>query len=162
YGTTVALSAPLKYNHSAGSVYVADMTRNATFESENPGTVAQRGHVMFMHSDRVHVDAVGFYGLGRTDKRTQINDPVLMPDTDPPGQMTTDVLAAAVNTSTDPRVAGTHRVLVPVVDAAGNTVTNPDGTPLLQVARTGLNARGRYAVHFHRTGDASAATLSDS
>jgi hypothetical protein len=161
-GSTITLSAALRYNHSAGSVYVADVTRNASFESENPVTVSQRGHVMFMHSDKVHVDAAGFYGLGRTDKRTQINDPVLVPDTDHPGQMTTDVLAADVNTSSDPRVSGTHRVLVPVVDAAGNQVLNPDGTPQLEIARTGKNPRGRYAVHFHRTGDTNAATINDS
>jgi hypothetical protein len=161
-GSTITLSAALRYNHSAGSVYVADMTRNATFESETPTVVAQRGHVMFMHSDHVHVDAAGFYGLGRTDKRTQINDPVLVTDTDHPGQMTTDVLQAAVNTNPDPRVFGTHRVLVPVVDAQGNNVTNLDGTVQLQVARTGLNPRGRYAVHFHRTGDANATSISDS
>ena len=49
--------------------------------------VAQRGHVMFMHNDDVHVDAAGFYGLGRTDKRNPIDDPVVSPDPDHPGQI---------------------------------------------------------------------------
>src|SRR5262249_14835894 len=79
-----------------------------------------------------------------------------------PGQMTTDVLQAAVNPPTaDPRIAGTHRVLVPVVDAAGNPVV-VNGVTQLQIARTGLNPRGRYAVHFHRTGDTQASSISDS
>ena len=40
-----------------------------------------------------------------------------------------------------------------------------NGVTQLEVARTGLNPRGRYAVHFHRTGideDADPATISDS
>src|SRR5262249_26915898 len=70
----------LKYAHPVVSGYVADVSRNATFESQNVTVVAQRGHVMFMHSDEVHVDAAGFYGLGRTDKRNPIDDPVVSPD----------------------------------------------------------------------------------
>lgn len=76
----VANWAGLKYNHAVATGYVADVSRNATFESQNVTTVAQRGHVMFMHNDDVHVDSAGFYGLGRTDKRTLIDDPVLVPD----------------------------------------------------------------------------------
>ena len=72
--------AGLQFNHVIASGYVADVSRNATFESQNVVTIARRGHVMFMHSDNVHVDGAGFYGLGRTDKRTQIDDPVLTPD----------------------------------------------------------------------------------
>ncbi len=42
---------------------------------------------------------------------------------------------------------------MPVVDAAGNPVIDQTtGQPKLQIGRTGLNPRGRYAVHFHRTG----------
>ena len=54
--------------------------------------------------------------------------------------------------------------MVPVVDATGNPVV-VNGVTQLQVARTGLNPRGRYAVHFHRTGideDDDPATISDS
>lgn len=131
----------LKYNHAVVSGYVADVSRNATFESQNVTVVAQRGHVMFMHNDEVHVDAAGFYGLGRTDKRNPIDDPVVSPDPDHPGQFTTDVIDSKTG----------QRVMVPVVDAAGNPVV-VNGVTQLQVARTGLNPRGRYAVHFHRTG----------
>ncbi len=157
-------TAGLKYNHSLGSVYISDVTRNVAFSSESvaigDNTIAHRGHVMFMHNPNVHVIAAGFYGLGRTDKRTPIDDPVLVPDPDHPGQMTTDVIGKTVNT-----IDGTHRVYVPVVDADGNPVFNADGTPKLQIARTGLNPRGRYAVHFHRTGSdagSAQASISDS
>ncbi len=163
-GSVVTLASALKFNHSAGSVYVADVSRNAVFESDPAiftldgsqyvGSVSQRGHVMFMHNDDVHVDSAGFYGLGRTDKRTLIDDPVLVDDPDNPGMKTTDVLLKDPNpTLTPDQVAryGAHRVLVPEVDANGNVVS-VGGSPVLEVARTGLNARGRYAVHFHRDG----------
>jgi hypothetical protein len=116
-GSFVTLTAPLKFNHSAGSDYVADTTRNATFSSENTTDITQRGHVMFMHNPNVVVDAAGFYGLGRTDKSKIIDD----------------------------------TALVPVLDANGKQVLNPDGTPKMQL-HIGTNVRGRYAVHFHRTG----------
>ena len=84
-------------------VYVANANRNVVLVSENPEVNAERGHVMFMHNQNVDVDNVGFYGLGRTDKRNPANDPVF----------------------------------------------NDDGSLL---DKTGLNVRGRYAVHFHRGG----------
>lgn len=106
-GTTVTVDKPLAFNHTAPDarfkVYLANVSRNAVFESENVGQVSRRGHIMFMHSDDVRVENAGFYGLGRTDKRTPIDD-------------------------------------VEFLD---------DGTV---EPRTGANPRGRYAVHFHRTG----------
>ncbi|MFM9966445.1 MAG: G8 domain-containing protein [Planctomycetaceae bacterium] len=162
-GNVITLATPLKYSHFKNTSYVADVNRNATFESETPGVIAKRGHIMFMHSDHVHVDAAGFYGLGRTDKRTVIDDVVLSDDPDDPGHKTTDVLLANINPS-DPTLG--HRVLVPVVDANGNTVIDPaTNLPKLQIAKTGLNQRGRYAVHFHRTGthyEDEPATINDS
>ena len=83
-------------------VYVADMNRNAVVMSQNPAINDRRGHVMFMHSQKVQVHNVGFYGMGRTDKRNPENDPVIQ-----------------------------------------------EGKVL---KTTGLNVRGRYAVHFHKTG----------
>src|SRR6185369_15038430 len=83
-----------------------------------------------------------------------IDDPVLSPDPDKPGQFTTDVIDSVTH----------QRVMVPVVDASGNPVV-VNGVTQLQVARTGLNPRGRYAVHFHRTGvdpGDDPATISDS
>lgn len=72
----------LEYNHLTPeghdlSVYVANMNRNVVIMSENPAITQRRGHVMFMHNQRVEVENVGFYGLGRTDKRNPANDAVL-------------------------------------------------------------------------------------
>src|SRR5206468_1206303 len=86
--TEVTISVPLQYLHSApagASIYVADVSRNATFESENVVQVADRGHVMFMHTMNAQVDAAGFYGLGRTDKRNPIDDPNPVIDPANPG-----------------------------------------------------------------------------
>jgi hypothetical protein len=159
--TTVTITDPkvaawggLKYNHSIIAGYVANVTRNATFESQNVAVVARRGHVMFMHGHDAHVDGAGFYGLGRTDKRTLIDDPVVSPDPDRPGQFTTDVIDSKTK----------QRVMVPVLDANGNPVVI-NGVKQLETARTGLNPRGRYAVHFHRTGldpDEEPASIHDS
>ena len=97
----------LQHNHLTPaadlSVYVANVSRNAVIESEVVDVVSRRGHVMFMHSDDVDVNYAGLYGLGRTDKRTPLEDPEFNDE--------------------------------------GNVVDD-----------TGLNPRGRYAVHFHRTG----------
>ncbi len=59
------------------NLYVANTTRNVTFEtkdSENLPT-AQRGHVMFMHNPDVEVNNAGFYNLGRSDKSKVVDDP---------------------------------------------------------------------------------------
>jgi len=53
-------------------VHVANLTRNARFESANPDEISSRGHVMIMHSPRAEVVAAGFYGLGRTDKSRRV------------------------------------------------------------------------------------------
>jgi hypothetical protein len=82
---------------------IANTNRNVVVMSQNVDVNARRGHVMFMHSQNVQIHNAGFYGLGRTDKRNPVNDPVFDEDCD-------------------------------LVD------------------NTGLNRRGRYAVHFHRTG----------
>ncbi|WP_299416413.1 G8 domain-containing protein [Acaryochloris sp. IP29b_bin.148] len=85
------------------SLYVANTTRNISFETENADSVPtqQRAHVMFMHNPDVVVENAGFYNLGRSDKSRVVNDPS----------------------------------------------TNVDGS-----AGNGNNRRGRYGLHFHRTG----------
>jgi hypothetical protein len=85
------------------NLYVANTTRNVSFETENGNDVPvnRRGHVMFMHNPNVIVQNAGFYNLGRTDKNRLIDDPE----------------------------------------------QNVDGTQ-----GTGTNPRGRYSLHFHRTG----------
>ena len=84
-------------------LYVANTTRNVTFETLNGenAPIDRRGHVMFMHNPDVRVENAGFYNLGRSDKSELVDDP---------GQ-------------------------------------NVDGT-----SGTGTNPRGRYPLHFHRTG----------
>jgi hypothetical protein len=145
--TSVTVDTPLAYSHwspKGAGLYVADVSRNAVFQSENVVTVADRGHVMFMHTMNVQVDAAGFYGLGRTDKRTPIDDPNPVIDPANPGtkdhpNYTDDVIDSKTG----------KRVMVPEVDANGNVVKDASGNPVLVVARTGLNPRGRYSVHFH-------------
>jgi hypothetical protein len=145
--TQITINVPLQYLHSApagASIYVADVSRNAVFSSENVTQVADRGAVMFMHTTNVQVDAAGFYGLGRTDKRTTIDDAKPVIDPANPGtpdhpNYTDDVIDPATG----------QRVMVPQVDANGNPVIGSDGKPVLVVARTGMNPRGRYSVHFH-------------
>jgi hypothetical protein len=82
-GNTVVLDQALTYNHVAPSsdleIHVANVTRNATIQSQNT-IVQNRGHVMFMHNDDVHIAYAGFYSLGRTDKSQPINDPVVLSD----------------------------------------------------------------------------------
>jgi len=107
-GSVVTLDHPLEFHHKTPegydlTHYVANTNRNVVVMSQNVDVNARRGHVMFMHSQSVQVHNAGFYGLGRTDKRNPVNDPVFNEDCD-------------------------------LVD------------------NTGLNRRGRYAVHFHRTG----------
>lgn len=165
-GNTVKFAPALQYVHSGGANYVADVSRNVVFASQEPQVVERRGHIMFMHDGDVQIEAAGFYGLGRTDKRRPIDDPVVVADTDNPGQKTTDVLLANPN----PDLIGKTVTLSDgtvitngIIYANGQPVENvshrvlaqiPDpvtGRMLLELARTGLNPRGRYAVHFHRS-----------
>ncbi len=73
-GTTVTLDQALEYDHSSPrsdlKTSIANFTRNVSIRTENSGSVAthQRGHVMFMHSDKVDVRYAEFDELGRTDK----------------------------------------------------------------------------------------------
>jgi hypothetical protein len=198
---------------------------------------------MFMHYDGVHIDAAGFYGLGRTDKADPIDDVTVSVDPTataavaaaiasnaplpplPAGdfyQTVTDSTTGITTTTTTVMTTNVidqktgQYVMVPILDANGKpiplyslngsqiqvpagTAVPAGATPLYQtdtatgnplpqldqsgnpvtvngvvqyiplyatqVARTGLNPRGRYAVHFHRTGtnpDDSPVTISDS
>ena len=89
-GSTVYLTSPVRYDHDVPTpqslaakfgqappgapltVDVGDLTRNVRFVSQNPGVLADRGHVMFMHTQQEAVVNAGFYGLGRTDKSVPI------------------------------------------------------------------------------------------
>lgn len=73
-GNSITIDRPLQFNHDTPRddlfAYVANMTRNITFASEDGAATAvhHRGHVMFMHSDDVDVRYAAFDDLGRTDK----------------------------------------------------------------------------------------------
>lgn len=79
-GPRVSFDPPLEFNHSVPrddlAAYVANTTRNIRFASlDGERTpVAQRGHVMFMHSDAVDVRYAAFDHLGRTDKSREASD----------------------------------------------------------------------------------------
>src|SRR5439155_358012 len=78
----------LAYSHIAPAgmaVYLSDVSRNVAIESAPVATDAMgrpvlrtydRGHVMFMHNPNVDVEYAGFYGLGRTDKRNPLSNPL--------------------------------------------------------------------------------------
>jgi len=70
----------LAYDHLTPSpelkIHVANLTRNVVLDSEASDS-SRRGHVMFMHNRDVTIRNAGFYGLGRTDKLTPLNDSVV-------------------------------------------------------------------------------------
>ncbi|MEM7011662.1 MAG: cadherin-like domain-containing protein, partial [Verrucomicrobiota bacterium] len=76
-GTNVTLNAALSRNHIAPdptlNVWVANLTRNVIFSSEN-ATTNRRGHIMFMHTLDVDVNYARFRQLGRTDKTRELDD----------------------------------------------------------------------------------------
>lgn len=59
------------------NIYVANATRNVSFETENGKQVPikNRAHAMFMHNPDVEVFNAGFYEMGRTNKQQIIDDP---------------------------------------------------------------------------------------
>ncbi|MEM7116777.1 MAG: G8 domain-containing protein [Chloroflexota bacterium] len=77
-GATITLNQPLSLDHVPPkadlNLWVANTTRNIRFESENSATVLRRGHIMFSHTHDVNIHNAGFYGLGRTDKREELDD----------------------------------------------------------------------------------------
>jgi len=70
-GRTLTLDQALRYDHRSpladAGAYVAHSNRTVTFSSAS-AKIAERGHVMFMHSDAVRVHGAAFVNLGRTDK----------------------------------------------------------------------------------------------
>src|SRR5262245_19728093 len=113
---------------AAFGVQITNLSRNINIQSEDPYHTMARGHVMFMHNPAVNVSGVGFLGLGRTDKRTVVDDPQLYT------KEIIDALnqAAALQTPPGPQI--------------------PDSMIGQFIPGTGLNPRGRYPVHFHRAG----------
>src|SRR6056297_952915 len=79
-GDTITIGEPLRFDHDTPrddlNAYVANMSRNITFTSEDgeASAVHHRGHVMFMHNDDVDVRYAAFDDLGRTDKSRPATD----------------------------------------------------------------------------------------
>ncbi|RBP50603.1 Ig-like domain-containing protein [Arenicella xantha] len=73
-GNSITLDSALAFDHTSPradlKTSVANFTRNVAIRTENADSVAvhQRGHVMFMHSNKVDVRYAEFDELGRTDK----------------------------------------------------------------------------------------------
>lgn len=73
-GSQVTLDHPLSHDHISPradlKISVGNFSRNVVIANENAAAlpVHRRGHVMFMHSDRVDVRYAEFFELGRTDK----------------------------------------------------------------------------------------------
>ncbi|MBO6934770.1 MAG: G8 domain-containing protein [Deltaproteobacteria bacterium] len=70
-GAQLRLDSSLAYDHDAPAghelhSYVANLSRNIVFESENPAGV--RGHFMIMHSDAAMVRFASFVEMGRTSR----------------------------------------------------------------------------------------------
>lgn len=112
---------------AAFGIQIANLSRNIYVQSEDPYHTLARGHVMFMHNSNVSIAGVGFLGLGRSDKRTVVDDV----------QFYTKEIIDALNQAASLQV--------------------PPGPPINAkvgefIPGTGLNPRGRYAVHFHRAG----------
>lgn len=113
---------------AAFGIQIANLSRNINIQSENPYHTTARGHTMFMHNSNVTLHGVGFLGLGRSDKRTVVDDV----------QFYTKEIIDSLNQ-----------------EAALQT---PPGLQIPSsmigkfIPGTGLNPRGRYSVHFHRAG----------
>ncbi|MEO1492961.1 MAG: hypothetical protein AAFV19_12485, partial [Pseudomonadota bacterium] len=86
----------------------------------------ERGHIMFMHNDDVSVVNSAFFGLGRTDKTTPVDDFVTGGHT------------------------GTNRIHV---DSGEIGAFDPDTDLALETAdHLVTNQRGRYPLHIHQAG----------
>lgn len=76
-GSTITLDEPLEWDHVAPeadlAVHVANLTRNIEIVSEST-ELANRGHLMLMNNLMVDMRYVRLEGLGRTNKRMQVDD----------------------------------------------------------------------------------------
>jgi hypothetical protein len=77
-GNRVTVDQPFAFAHTSPEaklpVYVANVSRNAVIQSQNPFLNDRRGHVMLMHKPNISINYAGFYGLGRTDKRNPLHN----------------------------------------------------------------------------------------
>ena len=86
-GSTVRFADPLALDHvppaSDLDLYVANLTRNVRFSSENPD-IERRGHLMVMHTLDAQIRGAQFTDMGRTDKSKELED-IDFGDIDPGG-----------------------------------------------------------------------------
>lgn len=124
--------------------FVGNLSRNVTFSSDvadqngdgmadrgvsldeplgaNEHYVTERGHVMFMHNDDVSVQNSAFFGLGRTDKSTPIDDY---------------------------ETGGLHNNRLHNDTGARGSYDPETEAPIETAANELMNQRGRYAIHLH-------------
>ena len=118
-GSQITLNHPLELDHVPPkadlNLWIANTTRNISFDSEND-EVLRRGHIMFRHNPHVDINHVGFYNLGRTDKKEELNDYYFDLEEERPGN------------------------------------SNPAPINVIVEKGPATNIRGRYPVHFHRSG----------
>lgn len=76
-GTTVRFATPLQRDHVPPAadldLYVANLTRNVQFSSENTD-IDRRGHLMVMHTLDAQIRGARFTDMGRTDKSQELTD----------------------------------------------------------------------------------------
>ena len=76
-GPTIELDRPLDTDHvppaSDLDLYVANLTRNVRFTSEN-AELDRRGHLMIAHTLNAHISGAQFIEMGRTDKSRELDD----------------------------------------------------------------------------------------
>lgn len=76
-GTTVRFDEPLQRDHVPPAddldLYVANLTRNVRFSSEN-SQIERRGHLMVMHTLDAQIRGAQFTDMGRTDKSKELTD----------------------------------------------------------------------------------------
>ena len=113
---------------AAFGVQIANLTRNINIQSEDPYHTMARGHTMFMHNANVNIAGVGFLGLGRSDKRTVVDDV----------QFYTKEIIDALNQAASLQTPPGPQIPASMIGEF--------------IPGTGLNPRGRYAAHFHRAG----------
>ncbi|MEM8707010.1 MAG: G8 domain-containing protein, partial [Actinomycetota bacterium] len=76
-GNTVRFNEPLQRDHVPPArdldLYVANLTRNVQFSSEN-SQIDRRGHLMVMHTLDAQIRGARFSDMGRTDKSQELTD----------------------------------------------------------------------------------------
>ncbi|GJM18035.1 MAG: hypothetical protein DHS20C14_02480 [Phycisphaeraceae bacterium] len=122
---------PAGYDDERLNVYVANLTRNVIVRSEDPAApIAQRGHVMVMHTSDALIENAAFYDLGRSDKNRLLDDPGTNLDGSPGGGTNVRGRYAVHFHRNLPRAGGIPPGCPPAV-ARGNAVWGSPGWGLV-------------------------------